>query len=383
MTNEEWTHRILEHRTAVSDTITFTHSEAPNSCFDPDRGMFYTVYCASRHNYGEAHDIIALMLTPICQPHKAETKIVAERDVPPIGNTGRQMLINPTCYYYKTDEVLYHAGTHFGQSADITRGFVRITFSILGNASYYTDYDIVNGVFSKIKPLRILSHGKIVHFTGDVFRTYLEEQGFHEFNAEENDENLILSDKFRLQPDGYRYALATAAWAWPAVVRIKDGSDVLEFVGAIPQAAQYEAQSAVVNGVMYAILRGAKTDDFFLSNDMGKTWEPIGRIDFNTTRPQLCPYKDRLLIAVSKKSVFPNRVRDGRNNVLLLCGEGNDLSKYRQIFHVTDPQGIVYYDLQNYKDTLYLFWSSADLYVDRNPQAKDLLWYVRLGEIDC
>jgi len=382
MTNEEWTHLLLEHRTAVSDTVTFTHSEAPNSCFDPDRGMFYTVYCASRRNYGEAHDIIALCITPVCQPHKAVTKIIAERGVPPIGDTGRQMLINPTCYYYNTNEVLCHAGTHFGQSADIMRGFVRITFSILGDASYYTDYDIVNGVFSEIKPLRIMFHGEPVHFTGDVFRTYLEEQNFHDFNAEEHDENLILSDKFRLQPDGYRYALATAAWAWPAVVRVKDGSDVLEFVGAIPQAAQYEAQSAVVNGVMYAILRGAKTDDFFLSEDMGRTWQPVGRIDFNTTRPQLCPYKDKLLIAVSKKNVLPNRVRDGRNNILLLCGEGKDLSKYRRIFQVTDPLGIVYYDLQNYKDNLFLFWSSAALYVDRNPQAKDLLWYARLGEID-
>ena len=32
MNNEQWTHRILEHRTAVSDTVSFTHSEAPNSC---------------------------------------------------------------------------------------------------------------------------------------------------------------------------------------------------------------------------------------------------------------------------------------------------------------------------------------------------------------
>lgn len=30
MTNAEWSHRILEHKIAVSDTWAFSHSEAPN-----------------------------------------------------------------------------------------------------------------------------------------------------------------------------------------------------------------------------------------------------------------------------------------------------------------------------------------------------------------
>ena len=83
MNNEQWTHRILEHRTAVSDTVSFTHSEAPNSCYSPDRGMFYTVYTASRRCYGEAHEVVALVLTPVCQPNRFQTRIIAERGVTP------------------------------------------------------------------------------------------------------------------------------------------------------------------------------------------------------------------------------------------------------------------------------------------------------------
>lgn len=380
MTNEEWTHRILEHRTAVSDTIAFTYSEAPNSCFSPDRGMFYTAYSASRRNYGESQDILALGIIPVCQPHRARTIIVAERGVTP-GAENAEMLICPNSYYWTDGEVLYNAKTHFGRRADILHGYVRVTVSIDGRKHCYADYDIANDAIGELKPLKVAWHGKIHHFTSDIFRSYLAEHGFHDFNKEESGEELILTDKFRLQCDGFRYTLATAAWAWPAVMRIKDGSDVMEFVGVIPQCAQYEAQSAVVDGKMYAILRGAKTDDFFISDDMGRSFRPVGRIDFNTTRPQLCPYKDRLLIAVSKKNIQPNRVRDGRNNLLLLSGKGDDLSQYRQVFHVTDPLGMVYYDLQDYKDSLYMLWSSADLYADKNPQAKDLLWFVRLGEL--
>ena len=382
MNNTEWTHRILEHRIAVSDTWAFTHSEASNSCFSPDRGLFYTVYTASRRNYGESHDVLAMNITPVCQPHRAVTRIIAETGTPSCP-AGAQKILCPNCFYYTTNEVLYNAKTHFGETADIYRGYVRITLEVNGRAHYYTDYDIVNDKFSEFKPLKVMFHGEAVHFTGEVFRAYLEENGCTDFNAREAGEDLILSDKFHLHDDGYRYTLATAAWAWPALMRMKEGSDVMEFAGIIRKSAQYEAQSAILNGKIYAILRGADDEDFYISDDMGKNFRPVGRVDFNTTRPQLFSYRNQIYIAVSKKGVEPNYVRDGRNNLLVLRGEGDDLSKYEQLFHVVDPYGMVYYDILEYKGNMFMFWSSADLYVDKNPQAKDLLWFVRLGELNC
>ncbi len=260
--------------------------------------------------------------------------------------------------------------------------FVRALFCASGWDYYYVDYDIQNRCLGPIKHLQCRWNGVVQDMTAGVYKSYLESHGLTGYDVEsEPPDRLIMSDKFRLQPDGYRYALATAIFAQPVVVRIKDGTDVVEFVGHIDQCAQYEAQSAVVNGKMYAILRGSKGDNFFMSEDMGKTFQPCGHIEFNTTRPQLLPYKDKLLIAVSLCGITPNRVRDGRNNILLLCGEGEDLSAYKTVFHVADPLGFVYYDIFDYKDTLYMTWSNAELYVDKNPQAKDLLWFVRLGEI--
>lgn len=377
----DWAHRILEHRTAISDTLSFTYSEASNSCYSPDRGVFYTAYTASRKNYGESHDILVLAITPVCQPHKAVTKIVLERGVTPSVKDAR-LLICANCYYYTTGEVLYNAKTHFGKKADIIRGFVRITIGVDGWKHYYVDYDIVNDTFGELKELKVLYHGEVCHFTGEIYRAYLAEHGFTDFNKEADGEDLILTDKFRLHEDGYRYAFATAAWAWPTLMRVKDGSDVMEFINPIPETAQYETQSAIVNGKLYAVLRGAKGNDFYISDDLGKSFRPIGRIDFNTTRPQLLPYKGKVLVAVSKVGIKPNYVRDGRNNLLLLMGEGDDLSSYKEIFHIADPFGIVYYDIVDYKGLLHMFWSSADLYLDKNPQAKDLLWFARIGVIE-
>ncbi len=380
MNNEAWTNLIQNRKVAISDTLSFTYSEAPNSCFSPDRGVFYTVYSASRKNYGESHDVLAFNITPVCQPHRSITKIVAEIGADFCLKDAKKLLC-PNCFYYTTDEVIYKAKTDFHTTADIHHGFVRITIEIDGNKHYYLDYDTVNDTFSELKPLKVVFHGQTVHLTGKIFKAYLEENGCPDYNAREHDEELILSDKFKLHTDGYRYTLATASWAWPAVMRMKDGSDVMEFVGVIPCSAQYEAQSAILHDRMYAILRGADHDNFFVSDDMGKTFHAAGRIDFNTTRPQLFTYNDQVYIAVSQKGIQPNYVRDGRNNLLLLRGEGDNLSKYEQVFHVSDPYGMVYYDILEYKGRLFMFWSSADLYIDKNKQAKDLLWFVCLGEV--
>ena len=382
MTNDEWTKHILDHRIAISDTVTFTDSEAPNSCFAPDRGIVYTVYTASRKNYGESGDIVALAITPLTQPWRSETKIIAERGVTP-GFEDSIKITNSTCYYYQTAETLYTAKTHFGQMGEVKRGYVRALFCSSGWDYFYVDYDIQNSCLGPIKHLKCNWNGTVQDMTAGIYKQYLETHGLTGYDVEsETPDRLIMSDKFRLQPDGYRYAMATAIFAQPVVVRIKDGTDIVEFVGHIDQCAQYEAQSAVVNGKMYAILRGSKGDNFFMSDDMGKSFHTCGRIEFNTTRPQLLPYKDKVLIAVSLCGITPNRVRDGRNNILLLGGEGGDLSKYRQVFHIADALGFVYYDIFDYKGTLYMIWSNAELYVDKNPQAKDLLWFVRIGEIE-
>ena len=95
----------------------------------------------------------------------------------------------------------------------------------------------------------------------------------------------------------------------------------------------------------------------------------------------------KLLIFISEKGILPNLVRDGRNNMKLLAGEGEDLSAYKTIFQIVDERGIVYYDIIDYKGVLYMTWSNADLYIEDipsyadRPAAKDLIYYTKIGDL--
>ena len=379
--NAEWTERILTCRTCVSDTTQFTASSAPESCIDPDHGMVYSAYLASRKNYGESRDIVALAKIPVCQPERFETVIVAENGMIRDGKQYGEFL-DCNCYYYQTGEEADTVVTHFGQTGTLFRGYVRVLFLSYGEEYFYTDYDIRKQAFSPIRPLRIRFRGEDVPLTGKVYEEVLRDKGFSDFDLyREKWEHVILTDKFRLHTDGYRYSMMTAGLAEPVCVRIAGGSDVLEVRGAIPALGQYETQSAILGNEMAALVRGAAGDNFYTSGDLGLTWKAAGRIEFNTTRPQLLLYKGKLLMGISVTGILPNRARDGRNNLRLLCADRPDLSAFGEIFFIQDAYGIVYYDIFDYKDTLYMIWSSGDLYIDKNPQAKDLLWYARIGDL--
>mgnify|MGYP002510314382 CR=1 FL=1 len=83
--------------------------------------------------------------------------------------------------------------------------------------------------------------------------------------------------------EGWWYSCITSYWCQPIIYRTKDGS-LFVFVGLVDQVAQYEAQTAILHGRMYALLRGAEGDNFFISDDLGKSFKPCGRIEFNTTQ---------------------------------------------------------------------------------------------------
>ncbi|MBR6978066.1 MAG: hypothetical protein IKH74_06670 [Lachnospiraceae bacterium] len=382
-TNEEWTEKILGRRTCVSDTVAFTASSAPESCIDPDHGMIYSTYLASRQNYGESRNIVALARIPVCQPERFTTWIVAESDMEIAGKKYGEFL-DCNAYYYQTSEEAATVVTHFGQTGTLYRGYVRVMFLSYGEEYFYTDFDIQNETFSENRPLKVLFHGEEKPLTGALYARILRDFGFTDFDLyKEKWEHVILTDKFRLHTDGYRYSMMTAGQAQPVCVRIAEGSDVLEIRGAIPKLGQYETQSAILNchSAMAALVRGAEGDNYYLSDDLGLSWRPAGRVEFNTTRPQLLPYKGKLLSGISIVGVLPNRVRDGRNNLILSFAARPELDAYEDIFFIQDPYGIVYYDIFDYKDTLYMIWSSGDLYIDKNPQAKDLLWFAKIGDL--
>ena len=149
-TNEEWTERILGRRTAVSDTVQFTASSAPESCIDPDHGMIYTTYLASRENYGESRNIVALARIPVCQPERTKTWVVAESGMEIDGKKYGEFLDN-NCYYFQTNEEAATVVTHFGQTGTLYRGYVRVLEPALVGL---LDYDPVR---ARVDEVRIAS----------------------------------------------------------------------------------------------------------------------------------------------------------------------------------------------------------------------------------
>jgi len=364
MTNQEWTHRILDFKTAVSDTLQFTCGSASISCFDPKRGRIYTVYHASRTKYGEARDVFVLAIIPVAQPHRAINRIIVEHELP----------IDGVCYTNIIDG-----------NCIFLDGKVRIFFLSGGSRYFYVDYLPDSDTFSSITPVRCCFDGMTRELTDEAVAHYLHSRGKTGWEFDDPHEQIINTSRMYLH-EGWWYSCITSYWCQPIIYRTKDGS-LFEFVGLVDQVAQYEAQTAILHGRMYALLRGAEGDNFFISDDLGKSFKPCGRIEFNTTRPQMLVYRDKLLIFISAKEILPNLVRDGRNNMKLLAGEGEDLSQYKTVFQITDERGIVYYDIIDYKGVLYMTFSNADLYIEDipsyadKPAAKDLIYYTKIGDL--
>ena len=364
MTNREWAHRILDFKTAVSDTVNFTCGSASLSCFDPARGKIYTVYHASRTKYGEARDVFVLAIIPVCQPHRTENIVIVEHEVP-IDGVIYTNIIDGNCIFLD--------------------GKVRIYFLSGGNRYFYVDFFPDTRTFSKILPVQCSFDGVTRELTDDAVAEYLNSRHLTGWAFHDPHEHIINTGKMYFHR-GYWYGCMTSYWCQPVIYRSADGS-CFEFVGHIEKVAQYETQTAIVEDTMYALLRGAEGDNFYVSYDLGRSFQPCGRLEFNTTRPQLLPYMGKLLIAISEKGILPNLVRDGRNNMKLLIGLGEDLGSYKELFQITDPYGIVYYDIINYKGVLYMIWSNADLYIEDippyadRPAAKDLLYYAKNGNL--
>ena len=364
MTNQEWAHQILDFKTAVSDTVNYTCGSASISCFDPKRGKIYTVYHASRTKYGEARDVFTLAVIPVCQPHRTENHIIVEHEVPIDGVTYTN-IIDGNCMFID--------------------GKVRIFFLSGGTRYFYVDFLPETKTFTKIRPVRCTFDGVTRDLTDTAVAEYLNSRGKTGWEFDDPHEHIINTSRMYFY-DSWWYSCITSYWCQPIIYRSKDGSD-FEFVGIVDKVGQYETQTAILHGRMYALIRGTEGDNFYISDDLGQSFKPCGRIEFNTTRPQMLVYKDKLLIFISEKGILPNLVRDGRNNMKLLAGEGEDLRQYKEIFHIVDERGIVYYDIIDYKGVLYMTWSNADLYIEDipdyadKPAAKDLIYYTKIGDL--
>ena len=363
--NKEWEKHILGRRIAVSDTLSYTSSSAPIGCTDPARGMLYAPYYASKTCYGEQFRILILLKMPIMQPHKAESIVLVDSDIPVDGVTYE----NPVDVF-----------------SIFLDGIVRTFFLANADQYYYIDYHTSDGTLSGIRKVMCrLEDAAPRPLDVTAVGEYLESKGMKGYNLFADGREHLIATAKPAWHEGRFFGTVTSGYSQPVVFQCRD-METFEFTGVIPQIAKYECQVAIAKNTLYAILRGAEKENFFLSYDFGKTFTASPcHIPMAETRPQILEYEGKILIGYSLQDLKPNLIRNGRNNMRLMLGEGSDFSCYKEIFTIVDKYGIVYFDLINYKGSLLMLWSNSELYIDKTQHGmvhgKDLIFYTKIGDL--
>lgn len=364
-TNKEWENHILGRRVAVSDTLSYTSSSAPIGCTDPARGMLYAPYYASKTCYGEQFRILILLKMPIMQPHKAESIVLVDSDIPVDGVTYE----NPVDVF-----------------SIFLDGIVRTFFLANADQYYYIDYHTSDETLSGIRKVMCrLEDAAPRPLDVTAVGEYLESKGMKGYNLFADGREHLIATAKPTWHEGRFFGTITSGYSQPVVFQCRD-METFEFTGVIPQIAKYECQVAIAKNTLYAILRGAEKENFFLSYDFGKTFTASPcHIPMAETRPQILEYEGKILIGYSLQDIKPNLIRNGRNNMRLMLGEGSDFSCYKEIFTIVDKYGIVYFDLINYKGSLLMLWSNSELYIDKTQHGmvhgKDLIFYTKIGDL--
>ena len=331
---------FLEKRVVISDTNAFTCASAPVSTVSEDGSRIFVPYLTSRGGFGECSDIVALADVPVDAPNRAKSHVICSR-----GDTFCGMTVS---------NVMLFASYRW-------KDFVRVTFIVNNEFSGWRDWDPATG--------RTVAEGRISCKLGKgrpaelllptSIERYLQEKGMTGFNVYRERGDRVNCTSKPVWEGASFYGVVTSSCSQPIVYRCDDG-ETFEFIGVVPALGEYECQLAKLNGRFYALMRGAVRDNFWISDDDCTTFRPIGRLPDGRQRPILTTRHGKLLVCFSEPNVKPCLVRNGRNNVHILSGEGDRLSDYHEVLQAVDPIGIVYYDIVEANGGLYIIWSNSE-----------------------
>ena len=356
---------FIPGRAGVSDTNSFTCGSAPAAVLSVDRTRLFASYLTSRTGYGEAHDIVAIADIPVADPAAATNRVIFQK-----GETIGGVAVDEVDNY----------------DAFLVDGKMRCILGVNGGLLGWRDWNPETGKVcgEGLFACRAGAGAPVEPLTPAAVTRFLNALGFkgHDMSRTYRDQLIAQSRISSCRTRDAFYGTLTSSKSQPVVYRCTDGK-TFEFVGAVPSLCEYECALACVNGRFYALGRKMDGANFFVSDDGCRTFRPAGRIPDGEQRPQLINWRNRLLIGYSAPDESPRRVRNGRNNLHLLLGEGDDLSRYDEILHAVDPLGIVYYSFAPDGDRLHVVWSDASRFPDKviwgAVQGKDSLFY---GQLD-
>ena len=356
---------FLSKGVVVSDTNRFTCGSAPCVTVSEDGRTFYTPFLTSTTGFGECHDIAAVAEFPVADPKAAKSHVICK-----VGERFCGLTVSSVLSFVSFP----------------WRGNVRVTLDVNYGVCGWRDWDprtkkvVGEGRYK----CRFAPGAKPEFITPEALTRYLNGRGFTGHNVyRERGDRLLCGAKPCWDGKAF-YGFATSSCSQPVLYRCEDG-ETLDFVGVVPEICEYECQVTKLDGVLYAYMRGSTNDNFFVSRDGGRTFRASGRLPDGKQRPQLQTWRGKVLLSYSAPDEKPNGVRNGRNNLHMLWGEGGDLSKYREILHAIDPLGIVYYDIVDLDGELHILWSNAGRFPNHVKwgavQGKDQVLYAPLTEL--
>ncbi len=363
---------ILLKKTAVSDSVNYTCAAGAVSCVDPDRGMLYMAYSASRHAYGEQRDVLALSVIPVAQPHAVRYRVVLEHDAC-VGTVRYDHPDVPGIAFVDGKVRVFFLSRH-------GKGRRDATFDPTA-ACYYREYDPATDRLSDVFPVLCAWDGQeAAPLSAERYLAFMKERGIEGTRGDVEAEELNMSAKIMAHHGVCYSVLTSVSTGYPVVWESADGGQTIRFRGVLPQRMRYECAVEMVQGKIYCLLRESPGANFYCSDDFGLTFTASQHVlPLANTRPRLVAYKERLLLCYSLLDVKPNLIRNGRNNLVVRCGQGLEADRYDDLLTLVDPFGILYFDIVNYKNVLYLMFSSGDLYTDRSQQGKDIIYYTKIG----
>ena len=354
-------HGAIDAADVVSDTNRFSCGSGTVACLSPDSRRILAPYLASEAGRGECHDIAAVADIPLDNPQAAESFTVCH-----VGDVFCGASVSSVLSY----------------ASMIWRGRLRVYLDVNYETFGWRDWDPVSRKVVCEGLYRCRFGNTTRALSPSAIADYLALEGMRGFNpTRQRGDRCIVQTKPQWIGGAF-HGFVTSSCSQPVLFRCSDG-ETLEFVGVVPEIAEYECQLAICGGTFYALMRGAKGDNFWISGDGGRTWKASGRLPDGRQRPQLAVFRSKVLVGYSVPDEKPSRVRNGRNNFHLLEGEGGDLSSYREVLHIRDPIGVVYPDLVEAAGQMHLLWSNSARFPDfvkwGAVQGKDQVLHAKLG----
>lgn len=369
---------IVHSQVGVSDFWHHKSGDGTQMVIDDKNSLAYIVYNTSESAYGERKEVLALSIFPVYAPFDIKRKVL----------------------FKVNQQVGDYTFTTFGDMAIVLLdNFVRVFFdAVVKNETGFKEYymDINRQTFEISNPsivkVYLPNNSTAQQLSTSLIKTYTESNGY----TQPDDYRMVFSSNFA-EYNGKHYVVFTGGsetskgYVYPCVAWTDDFC-YFHITGIIPFTLEWEAQIAILDGIMYILARGMKSKSslyrpFITSNDLGLTFTGHDFYWVGNTRPQMRVYKNKIITFTSLMANYNSDYKsdDGgldRRGFVIRMGTGTNPDDYKEVGRFYDSSRLFYYCVCELNRKLYISTCRGNLYDSMpNGGSKDSVCFTKIGEI--